>query len=530
MIFRLTAISFLIAGAVAKACSCARVPTTCELLASAKVAFIGTVKQGTAPDAPGAEKRPGAGFGAGGRLAIVSIETMVRGLPADTLEIQVNPMLGTSCYMEMKAGERWLIFGGVGGTNPEVVMTGGCTGSTRIPPTDPHRINRMVASYQATQQQPSSPVPNFVFGDVRIYKGWDTQWRNDNFVADAEVELVPVASTTNSTHGAANSEPTPGRKPWSAKTGTSGKFEVEGLDPGAYRLSVKKDSLGAELQPRDAFRDFGESLPVQVQVPTNGCMELSVVLRPETRISGTVRSAAVDNWKPVPQVKVTAFELDQSHGRRQSVRSAVTDDRGRYEITRIPAGTYVVGVNAERGEDSLNYPTTFHPSAASQHGATRVELVESNPNPTAPSRMVADGIDIALPASRRAVSVRVQVVWPDGRPAENAMLRIEHPENGGIYSVGRSTNGLDNRLDGFTGVGGYTTVQLYEGTEYTVSAVWQKIERQSPVTGTAGAVAPRFPGRTLAWHLTDRLKVTAAPQAEVRLTLSDQPDDMTFRR
>ena len=125
----------------AEACSCVRYPTSCESLATAKVAFIGTVTQGTEPDDA---VEPGQGFGT--RRAIVTVETGVRGLRDDVREVRVNSAVGTSCYFELKARERWLILGAVSAGDPHLVHTGVCSGSVEMRPENTE-ISQIVASY-----------------------------------------------------------------------------------------------------------------------------------------------------------------------------------------------------------------------------------------------------------------------------------------------------------------------------------------------------------------------------------------------
>jgi hypothetical protein len=148
------------------------------------------------------------------------VETVVRGLKEDVREVSVNPAVGTSCYFELKAGERWLIFGGMSASEPNLVHAGVCSGSREIRPGNTE-ISKIVASYLGG--------PNLFFGSVRLYNGWDFKWRNDNLLSGAEIKLTGAA------------------KEWSARTGESGKFEVQGLPPGEYRFTVSRPGPSAEL-------------------------------------------------------------------------------------------------------------------------------------------------------------------------------------------------------------------------------------------------------------------------------------------
>ena len=454
-------LALLSTAIAAQACSCGSYPTTCASLAAAKVAFIGTVTQGTESE----DATPPRGFG--NREAVLTVETIVRGLMDGTREIRVNPMIMTSCYFPLKIGQRLLIVGGTNDREPNVVHTGVCSGSREILDGDAE-IERMVATHLGG--------PSLFFGTVRLYKDWDSRWRKDNLVPGAEVKLT-------------------GAKDWSTRTGESGRFEVEGLPAGEYQLAVTKSGLSAELSADSPFRDGEE--PGKFVMPERGCVEAPVLLFPDTSISGTVRG--VDGG-PIAGIKVVALRIEDG-GRARSARGVKTGKDGRYVIPRLLAGTYAVGINAERGSDS-EYPTTYHPSSPTQQGAMQV---------TVGADKSADGIDILVLPKRNAVTVRVRVVWPDKQPVERAIVRAEHPETGIVYST-------DFR-SGFTNKDGFATIQLFEGTEYTLSSTWQKME-----TTPENRI-----GRTVAWHHTNRPKFVAAPEATVTLTMSETPEPHPFR-
>jgi hypothetical protein len=484
---------------VLHACSCGGFPTICESLSTSGVAFVGTVKRGTEPETN--DETPG-GFGVRARPAIVAVETIVRGLPENTREVHVASMFGTSCYFPLQAGERWLIFGGMRAEPPRAgslltVATGGCSGSRTIDAEDRDGILRMVASFLPG-------APNLVLGTVREYKGWNTKWRTDNLVKGAEVTLTLSGASP------------PARAPaqWTSKSGDKGTFEAESLDPGEYSFQVTNPGFAGHLNPVKAYEDFGPALPARVNVPVRGCIDLQVQLRPDVRISGTLRSAV--DGKPVPNIKVSAFEVrepgDGDGDSRRMVNSAMTGNDGRYTIPMLPAGKYWIGINAESGRDRSEFATTFHPSSPSEAGAAIVTVqnaVESG------ASTVLEKVDITVPPARRPVEVRVRVVWAgDGeRPAEDVSVDAIHPENGRL-----SPATLKEPYGQYTKANGYTTLRLWEGTEYTLHGVWQKMEARP----LAGIPRPSS-SRTEAWHVTNRLRILAAPEAEFTLVLEKEP-------
>ena len=76
-------LAFAKAGAIA--CSCVNYPTLCERLGKADVAFVGLVTQGTEDEAI-----TGSRGGFGERPAVVSVETIIRGLPEGTRALVEN--------------------------------------------------------------------------------------------------------------------------------------------------------------------------------------------------------------------------------------------------------------------------------------------------------------------------------------------------------------------------------------------------------------------------------------------------------
>jgi hypothetical protein len=450
-------ISVLSGAMVADACSCTRSPTTCESVATAEVAFIGTVLQGTDDGVV-----PRRGFM--GRTAVVALETVVRGLPGELREVRVNPAIGTSCTLELKPGQRWLILGWRDGES-NLVRTHMCTGSRDILPGDTE-IRRIVDSYRGGA--------NLFIGNVRRYRGWDSQWRSDNFEPDVEVKLSGTAGER------------------SLRTDKTGRFEMEGLAAGEYRFTVSKPGLRAELLP-DRRSEYGKA-PDKIVIPQHGCVQAPILMWPDTQISGRVQRT---DGQPVAGLRVVAFQWgDDNHPR--VVRSVATSEDGRYVLPRLPVGRYSVGIRSESGVDG-EYPATFYPSAPSQNGATLLEITDGK---------AVNGIDFQVSPARKRLTVRVRVVWPDQRPARLAIIRLEHAQTGEILG-----NPMDFRSS-MTDAQGFATIRVYEGTEYLLSATWQKIEPQTGV----------LVGKTVAWHSTNRVRLIGAPDSSITLVLRETPD------
>lgn len=140
-------------------------------------------------------------------------------------------------------------------------------------------------------------------------------------------------------------------------------------------------------------------------------------------------------------------------GERESsaLRTARTDIEGKYTIEPLPGGDYVVGVNAEKYLDGDPYPPTVFSREKGSSAAARVPISDGGE---------AKGIDLVLPAPRKATVLRVEVRGPKGAPYQGALVSLENLA--GIqrwYSVKRKS---DDR--------GMLEVPAYIGEQYIVKA------------------------------------------------------------
>jgi protocatechuate 3,4-dioxygenase beta subunit len=460
-------VSLVLAARALEACSCVRYPTTCEALSTAKVAFVGTVLEGTEDPA-----KVKSSFGH--RPARLAVEKIVRGLPEGLREVMVNPAVGSSCYTALSKGDRVLIISHKFDPLLNMVYTAMCSGSRPVDsPLEPE-LDRMISSFLNG--------PNLFVGSARFYKDQYPLLRSDNFAAGVEVSLEGEKTE------------------WRVSTGESGAYRVEGLPPGEYRFKASKPGYSAEV-PKDLFHPEG-SPPGKVVIPDRGCVEVPILLWPPTAISGTVRDV---DGNPISGIKVTAYQ----HGRGEDltdIRSAQTDENGRYEVARLLPGEYVVGFNAFRGDEEGEYPATFHPAASTSLAAMRLTVAANSP---------LNGIDITVPRKRKEITVFVQVQWPDGRPVERAIVEIEIPGKGRLWPKG----GLAEARTLVTDRNGIAAIRVREATEYILSATWSKPETKPAEN----------PPKSYFWNATNKIRVNAAPEIKVTLTMSDQQQSITIR-
>jgi 5-hydroxyisourate hydrolase-like protein (transthyretin family) len=130
---------------------------------------------------------------------------------------------------------------------------------------------------------------------------------------------------------------------------------------------------------------------------------VNVKLWTDGRISGALRDST---GAPLPKIMAQLAALDED-GELVSWSEAVSDEDGRFEFTRLVAGTYVFGVNLD------NEPSAAVPFPATRYPAP-ILLAEGQK---------LSGIYLRLPPRLPERTIHVQAVWPDGRPA--AEVRIE---------------------------------------------------------------------------------------------------------
>lgn len=133
------------------------------------------------------------------------------------------------------------------------------------------------------------------------------------------------------------------------------------------------------------------------------------------------------------------------------VGTATSAHDGRYEVTGLPAGRFVVGVTPLRirnyGGDSRRLATpareTLYPGTTERLKAQPVAVFDGMPT---------EGIDIWLEPAAQRYSISGRVVWPDGVEAENLVIEYGGPGNvrhgiwyvsdpGGLFTVEGASRG-----------------------------------------------------------------------------------------
>lgn len=187
----------------------------------------------------------------------------------------------------------------------------------------------------------------------------------------------------------------------------SGEFSVTGLEPGAYAIHV--DLMGT-------FRVNVSPDPVVIR-DGRACAVAQANVHPDGRVSGRILDASGNPVRGLT-VDLTIPHMPDSGatGNNPEWLRAVTDDDGRYELTGVPPGRFVVGIRA--GRDPGHRLRAHHPVVTKQSEAATFSVPAGG--------RVALG-DFVLPASLQLLKISGVVVDSERTPVEGARVYLRGP-------------------------------------------------------------------------------------------------------
>jgi hypothetical protein len=246
-------------------------------------------------------------------------------------------------------------------------------------------------------------------------------------------------------------------------TDAAGRYSVSGLSPGKYKVTLRAPDGLADSQPER-----------EVQVADRGCAVEDFYVFDNGRISGR----AIDpEGKSMANLTVVLRDADAADGERaKSPILTSADEEGRFQFEGLPAGRYLLGVRLSEygspGDLENAYPRTFDPAAERAEEAEVIELKQGEE---------LKGRDLRLPPRRAETSIRVKMVWEDGKPVANAQV-IYRDVTYGEPPINHSVVANER---------GEAVLKGYVGSVYRI---WASSERPSQNTpggdGSTGSAAP----------------------------------------
>ncbi|MDW8241298.1 MAG: carboxypeptidase-like regulatory domain-containing protein [Acidobacteriota bacterium] len=199
-----------------------------------------------------------------------------------------------------------------------------------------------------------------------------------------------------STHG----EATP-----STVTDRKGKFVLDNLRPGVYRLQVYQvgylgTQSGGDSSMQLTLEEGQEITDLHIELTSGGA------------ITGKVTD---EDGDPLVNVSVTAWQKDQQGYLRQ-VNQAQTDDRGVYRIFGLPAGEYVMSCHVPQNMSrQASYGVLYYPDAILQKEATVLSLSSGSE---------LTGIDFQLQSNRGVTLTGKVTIGSSGQPVAGLHLTL----------------------------------------------------------------------------------------------------------
>ena len=223
-------------------------------------------------------------------------------------------------------------------------------------------------SLLAAQELPSppgapaaSPLPEAKSGDLCTVEGTVLNARTKAPLAKATVRLIGMGA--------------PAARQNAASTDVSGKFKLEGVQPGEYRALASRSGF-----VRQVFGS-GKGPASLTLAPQQTLTGLTLELSPGAVIAGHV----VDqDGEPLANVQIQPFRYVNSQGSRELVpsgRSASTDDRGAYRLFDLDSGRYLVSAayTNDRGAYPLFDPDSGRYLIGAASSARAVSAGGANP-------------------------------------------------------------------------------------------------------------------------------------------------------
>lgn len=381
-----------------------------------------------------------------------SIEQAFRGISGSEVEI-VTSSDGDSGY-EFKDGESYIVYARRYGLDKRRLYADNCD-----------RIKFAADAEEDLEYIRALPPPGSggaVFGSVRKLTRFLSE---DGRYQESYLSDIKISAEGNG-------------KRFETVTDKGGHYRFSGLAPGRY-------TINADL-PEEQNSHSHDT----VEVIDRGCTTSDFYAQPNGQVSGRVFDAKGD---PLPNIVVDLLLASDVQNDTPKSKRRVTDNEGRYKFEWIPPGNYYIGVGVASGFGNLcPYPRVYMPDVRDAEAANVVRLKEGQK---------IDDQNISLPSIATDLEFEVEIVWPDGSPAVNAVMTL-HGDGNAVFSTGQRDP---------SGRPGVFRVNAYRACSYWLNAY---------TYGHPGEPEPVIPR-----HGEVKIDSSATFTKPIRVTIS-QPDFM----
>ena len=396
------------------ACSCGGYATPCGSYESAHAVFIGVVQSVETKKAKGSD---GEEYSAG-QVAHIQVEKSFKGMAQPEVVFRTK---GSSCDPVYKEGERWLLYAYY---DQKTKMWGiaACDRSTRI--------ENAADDLLYLQGLPKSASTSRLSGELEHYED------------DPEEGFKRVKGI-----GGAKVKITGEGKSYEVYTNKDGVYEVYGLPPGKYAIEPEIPvGLKVRFPMYYGAVDPSDGKNVRVVLNEKSCASMSFVLSSNNRIAGKVFGA---DGRVLPNVCLDLALKDKLQANTRIFDC--TDKEGRYEMSQIPPGEYLIVLNSE-GKISSDepFPTTYFPGVFEKDKATVLTI--------APSSNLED-YDIHIPSQENRKILQGVLQYSDGKPVVDEFVE---------FKADRVKEGFDGEVHTSTDDQGRFTLVVLEGLKGTL--------------------------------------------------------------
>jgi hypothetical protein len=370
----LTALITLAATGRADACSCKVPGPPCEAAWQTSVVFVGRVLDITTIERPARLEGVNELTISEHRVRVRVVESFRSAVTNEADVITASG--GASCGYEFAVGQTYLIYASDDSTGR--LSTSHCSRTRPLGE----------ASEDLAYLRSIGPQPGALGIIQGVVKRWNESSNAGEVLPDTPLGGATVVLESN------------GRR-YEARTEKDGTYRMQ-VPAGRYRVDAQvPDGWYLPSSPMGRFVEL---------LDARGCAGADVIVRADGRISGRVVNARGDSVAGI-MVEAVVFSSPDWPDQKGTV---FTNERGDYELSRLPPGRYVIGVGQTmRGRGRSQGGLLLHPGVTDLAAATRVDLGNSERLAVA---------DVILPDSARTAPITGVVRDSSGRPVSGVEI------------------------------------------------------------------------------------------------------------
>jgi hypothetical protein len=211
------------------------------------------------------------------------------------------------------------------------------------------------------------------------------------------------------------------KKTYKTKTNKDGVFEIYDLPPGRYLIEPeaapgwKIDPYWIRYSPSVVGNEYG-------QPELGSPKQVAILLKPKKHagvdivfaMDNVVRGKILDP-KGQPMFRVCVYLL--APGQQEWGPSDCTDEKGRFEITSVPQGQYVLVANQNgKLSDREPFPRLYYPNVSERERAAVITI--------GPGDVIND-INIVVPKLVETVTIEGALRYSDGKPVVEKWVKFK---------------------------------------------------------------------------------------------------------